>query len=145
MSIIADALDEALGRLERYDYAVAIRATLNSLAASFPVPSTAGSAFERTQNAQLGVIAEMVGPLAKNLAAALDALEADSAAVPDRVRPENAVTAIRTYWRPLIFQWIAAIFIDIAPACLLIILTAAFREIDHRCGRDQSRPLSQED
>lgn len=146
VSIEADRLDDALGRLERYDYAVSIEATLASLRTIFPAPNTARTEFEAVQNDQMAVIAAMAVPVAESLQEALTSLRGEASTELEPSRPEHAVTAIRTYWKPLIFQWTAAIFIDIAPACLLIILTAAFREVDHsraalqpRRGDDQSQ------
>lgn len=127
-SIVADRLDAALLELDRYDYRVSIRATLASLEASLPTPNGASSAFEKRQNDELAVIAKMAAPVAAILRAALDDLDTSAVELPRRQRPEHALTAIRTYWKPLIFQWIAAVFIDVAPAALLVMLTAAYRE-----------------
>ncbi|MCF6317112.1 MAG: hypothetical protein L3J30_12705 [Marinosulfonomonas sp.] len=130
VSIAADRLDDQLSRLNQYDYRVSIEATLTSLNAIFPAPKNAGSGFEVIQNEQLAVIAEMAKPVAESLQNALNQLASDTEISSERVRPQNATIAIRSKWRELIFQWMAAIFIDLAPGALLIILIAAFREID---------------
>ena len=130
VSIAADQLDDQLSRLYQYDYRVSIEATLISLNAIFPAPQSAGSSFEATQNEQLAVIADMAKPVAESLQNALKQLVDVNEISMDRVRPKNATIAIRSKWRELVFQWMAAIFIDLAPGALLIILIAAFREID---------------
>lgn len=130
VSIAADRLDDQLSRLNQYDYRVSIEATLTSLNSIFPAPKNAGSGFEVTQNAELAVIAEMAKPVAESLQNALSQLANGNEVSAERVRPQNATIAIRSKWRELIFQWMAAIFIDLAPGALLIILIAAFREID---------------
>lgn len=145
VAILADDLEAQLGRLARFDYAVSIEATLASLKSIVPKPEIAASEFERRQNAELGAIAAMAKPVAEDLQAALETLRASKTATPERVRPEHALTAIRTYWKPLIFQWVAAIFIDVAPAALLVLLTAAFREVDAREAEDARDPHSDTD
>lgn len=132
VTIAADEMDAAIGKLAQYDYRVSIEATLSSLRTIFPTPDVAGSEFEAIQNAQIAVIAEMAGPVADILLNALGQLESDEAVAIEAIRPENAILAIRTHWRPLIFQWTAALFVDVAPAALLVILISAFREIDAR-------------
>ena len=127
-TIAADRMDDLLARLRQQDYAASLRATIASLNEIFPAPTTASSDFEVVQNRELAVIAEMAKPVAAALRAGLAELEAAPVAEPARKRPENAHNAIRTYWEPLLAEWCAAVFIDIAPAMLLIILTAAWRE-----------------
>lgn len=127
-TIAADRLDDLLARLRQQDYAASLRATIDSLDTIFPAPTNASSDFEVVQNRELAVIAEMATPVAAALHAGLEELETAPVAEPARKRPENAHTAIRTYWEPLLAEWCAAVFIDIAPAMLLIILTAAWRE-----------------
>lgn len=129
-SIAADQLDDQLGQLAQYDYRVSIAATLDSMNAIFPVPQRAGSDFEQVQNEQLALIADMAKPVAVSLQKALDSLSAKDRADIPTIRPENPTQAIRTKWRELIFQWLAALFVDLAPGALLIILIAAFREVD---------------
>ncbi|SDU42521.1 hypothetical protein [Stappia sp. ES.058] len=134
VSNAADQMDDLLGRLSQLDYAVSIEATLTSLKAIFPAPTTASSAFEKNQNAQLGIIAEMAKPVAEALQSAATQLRAIDEPELKRVRPQDAMTAIRTKWKPLFPQWLAAVFIDIAPGALLIILITAFREVEARKG-----------
>lgn len=109
---------------------MSIEATLTSLNTIFPVPQNAGSGFKVTQNAELAVIAEMAKPVAESLQNALSQLADGTEVSAERVRPQNATITIRSKWRELILQWMAAIFIDLAPGALLIILIATFREID---------------
>lgn len=129
-TVAADGIDDLLSRLAQYDYTLSIAATLSSLERIFPVPTKSGSDFEKVQNTELGVIAEMAKPVATSLNAALDELRALPTIEAPRMRPQNAHEAIRTYWRPLLPEWCAALFIDLAPAALLIILIAAWREHD---------------
>jgi len=123
-------MDDLLGQLAQYDYRISIEATLDSMNAIFPAPKSAGSAFEQVQNEQLALIADMAKPVAASLQKALDSLSEKDKAEIATTRPENPMQAIRTKWRELIFQWLAALFVDLAPGALLIILIAAFREID---------------
>jgi hypothetical protein len=129
-TVAADRIDDLLGRLGQYDYSTSIGATLASLENIFPAPTVAGSTFERTQNAELAVIAEMARPVADALGTGLETLQGLPSAAPAKVRPLSVHVAIRTYWQPLLAEWAAAMFIDIAPAILLIILIAAWREHD---------------
>jgi len=129
-SIAADQLDDILGQLGQYDYRVSIAATLQSLESIFPTPVAADGAFETRQNQELVLIAEMARPVAKALQDALETLSDVETPEFKRVRPKNATEAIRTKWRELIFQWMAALFVALAPAILLILLIAAFREVD---------------
>lgn len=140
MSVASDRLDDQLSRLNQYDYRVSIEATLASLNAIFPALQNAGSGFEATQNSELAVIAEMAKSVAESLQNALSQLASDIEVSAERVRPQNATIAIRSKWRELIFQWMAAIFIDLAPGALLIILIAAFREIDaQKCATNPTK------
>lgn len=80
---------------------------------------------------EVGAIAQMAKPVAESLQDALDALAPSVVTSAERVRPSDPMTAIKTYWKPLLPQWVAAIFIDIAPAILLVTLIAARREAEH--------------
>lgn len=136
VSVAADALDDSLARLDQFDYRVSIEATLASLERIFPAPTVAGSTFEKAQNRELAAISAMAEPVAASLRGALEQLTDGPTVSHERVRPQPAIIAIRTKWRPLAFQWVAAIFIDLAPAALLVILIAAFREVEIR--RDEN-------
>lgn len=138
-SIAADQLDDLLGQLGQYDYRVSIDATLDSLEAIFPSPINGNGTFETCQNEELAMIAEMAHPVAKALRGALEGLSAVETPPVKRVRPQNAMQAILTKWRELIFQWLAAFFVDLAPAALLIILIAAFREVDHQNEQEKEK------
>lgn len=72
----------------------------------------------------------MARPVAEAMQDALASLAPVHVDGAERVRPTDPMTAIKTYWRPLLPQWLAAIFVDFAPAILLIILIAARREAD---------------
>ncbi len=127
-SLASDKLDALLARLGQYDFSVSIEATLRSLEAIFPAPTPAKSDFERTQNAQLAIIADMAKPVAASLRDALR--QSQGAAMParDKVRPLTPHDAIFAYWRQLVPQWSAAAFIEFAPGALLIIMIAAYRQ-----------------
>ncbi|MEM6945456.1 MAG: hypothetical protein AAF565_17065, partial [Pseudomonadota bacterium] len=140
VSVAADQMDDLLERLHQFDYRISIQATLGSLQSIFPAPEAAKSGFEAKQNTQLGVIAEMTKPVAEDLQAALTELSSVPEISAARVRPEPAIVAIRTKWRPLFFNWLAAAFINLAPALLLIILIAAFAEIDAQRRDDHQAP-----
>lgn len=144
-SIAADRLDDLLGQLAQYDYRISIEATLTSMNSIFPVPKDAATAFGKVQNDQLALIAEMARPVAAALQTALSDLSALDREVRPIVRPQNAVEAICTKWRELIFQWLAALFVDLAPGALLIILIAAFREIDAQRGTESPDHSKTED
>jgi len=131
VSIAADRADELLAQMSQFDATLSIRATLKALENIFPTPTQAGNAFERTQNAELGAIAQMAKPVAETLQEALLALTLSATDNAERIRPADPMTAIKTYWRPLLPQWIAALFIDLAPGILLVILIAARREAEH--------------
>jgi hypothetical protein len=146
VSVTADRLDDLLGQLEQFDYAISISATLSSLESIFPAPTAARSDFERTQNAELAMIAEMSRPVAQSLRAALEELDDVASVQAERLRPMSEMDAIRHYWRPLLPQWLAALFIDFAPAALLIILICAYREVEEAdrapdTGRRNSREV----
>lgn len=145
VSTSADRLDDLIGRLVQLDYGVSIQATLTSLKAIFPAPTAAGSDFEKTQNKELALIADMARPVAGALETALAELNSVKAPSVERVRPQDAMKAIRTKWRELFPQWMAAIFIDIGPAALLIILIAAFREVEVRQNTPPPTNASPED
>lgn len=130
VSIEADRIDELLGRLAQLDMTVSIRATLKSLEGTAFVPKIVTKPFEAIQNEQLAQIAEQSRSVAQTLQQALGELPAAPTARAERVRPADAMTAIRTYWRPLLPQWLAALFVDLAPALLLFILLAARREAE---------------
>lgn len=130
VSASADKVDQLLGRIGQYDYTASIRATLGSLSNLFPHGGAAGSEFEATQNAELVVIGEMAKPVAAVLQDALDNMAPVQAAASGTMRPADPMSAIRTYWWPLLPQWIAAVFVDLSAALLLVVLIAARREAD---------------
>lgn len=130
VSASADRLDDQFAQLTQYDYGVSIKATLGSIADIFPVATDARSKFEATQNAELAQIAAMAKPVAATLGAALDELSSRSAASAAPVRPADPASAIKLYWRELLPQWIAAVFVNFAPAILLVILLAGRREAE---------------
>jgi hypothetical protein len=135
----ADRLDELTAQLTQLDYSASIRATLTSLENIFPVSDQSGSAFEKVQNAELSVVASMAKTVAGSLRSSLSELKPLD---PDTLKParaEHSATAIYTYWKPLWPQWVAAIFVDIAPALLLVFLLAGRREAEHlrRKSRNQ--------
>jgi hypothetical protein len=130
VSIQADQMDDLLGQLAQFDYAVSIAATLSSLEAIFPEPSVSRSEFERTQNAELAMIAEMARPVGMSLQSALAELRGLPTVDRVRQRPLSDMDAIIVYWKPLLPQWLAALFIDLAPAALLLILICTYREVE---------------
>jgi hypothetical protein len=137
VSTLADRLDELLGRLAQYDYAVSIRTTLASLETSIVAPTAAGSTFEAAQNAGLALIADMARPVARALAEGIAGLGTADTNMATPMRPADPMSAITTYWQPLIAQWIAAIFVDLAPGILLVILVAARREAEWAARHDR--------
>jgi hypothetical protein len=132
VAVTADKIDDLLSQLEQQDFATSIEAILASLKAIFPAPSVANSAFENTQNAELSDIAAMAKPVAESLETSLQKITAIETPDLKRVRPQSALMAIRSKWNELFSQWLAAFFVNIAPAALLIILIAAFREAERR-------------
>lgn len=126
----ADRLGELASQLEQLDGATAIRSTISSLENIFPIAEQAGSAFEKVQNSELAIVAGMAKAVAKSLQVALEDFPAKPKEREAPSRPEDPMTAIKTYWKPLLPQWIAAIFIDIAPALLLIVLLVGRREAE---------------
>lgn len=130
VSKAADALDIQFTRLTQSDYRSSLEVTLSVLEALFPEGLTAKSAFEEVQNRELQAIGEMATPVAMALREALVKMPSMNASVTDRIRPMSTGQAIRFYWRDLLPQWVAAMFIDFAPGMLLIILIAAYRETD---------------
>jgi len=119
VSTAADRADELLAKMAQFDASVSIKATLKILENIFPAPTQAASAFERTQNAEVAAIAQMARPVAESLQDALGTLAPSTQDSAARVRPSDPMTAIKTYWKPLLPQWLAAIFVDIAPlSCL---------------------------
>lgn len=126
----ADRLDELTAQLTQLDYSASIRATLASLENVFPVSSQAAGAFQKVQNSELAVIAGMAKTVAGSLRTSLDELKIVNPSAFKPVRPESSATAIYTYWKPLWPQWVAAIFVDIAPALLLAFLLAGRREAE---------------
>lgn len=126
----ADQLDALLGEIAQRDAMASIRATTASLRGIIPSTGDARSDFEAVQNTELRRIAEMARSVASALDAAVDTVQLPDTVSLEPVRPQNAMTAIKTYWRPLLPQWVAALFVDFAPAILVVILLAARREVD---------------
>lgn len=139
VSISADRMDDLLGALSQLDFTISITATLDSLKTIFPAPINARSEFEKVQNREIALITEMAQPVAESLQKALGELSSVKLPAAERIRPQDAITAIFTKWRELLPNWIAAIFIDVAPGALLIILIAAYREVE-TTGRTAARP-----
>lgn len=134
-AIATDRIDDRLSRLSQYDFSASIEITLRALENIFPAPTAADSEFGRVQNVQLAIIADMGKPVAAALREGLASLgdDADGKTEFRKFRPLSPHDAIFVYWRKLIPQWCAAFFIDFAPAALLIILIAAYRQ-DQRDG-----------
>lgn len=130
VSVIADDLDALLEDLHQYDFTPSLDATLASLETSLLRPSGGGSAFADVQAGEINAIAGMAQPVAATLRAALASLQAGSGDEAAVRRPQDPMTAIRIYWWPLFPQWCAALFIDLAPAALLLILIAGYREVE---------------
>lgn len=129
VSTRADQLDAVLRRMSQLDFTVSIRATLKTLD-GLPVPKTAKTAFEKNQNEQIALIAEMARPVVAALTEGLDALNAAPRAALKSMRPEAPMQAIKTYWRELISQWALATALTLSPGLLLLILIAARREAE---------------
>lgn len=141
ISNAADGMDDLLVELSQYDFSVSIKATLTSLNAIFPAPSNASSTFEQTQNSELAVISQMAKPVASALQTALKELEPrEEISSAKSVRPLDAMAAIHAKWRELLPQWMAALFVDIGPSALLIMLIAGFRESEAR--EEELRPAN---
>lgn len=132
VSVTADELDDLLAKLEQQDFATSVQAILEALKSIFPEPTVSNSTFQTKQNAEIGEIAAMAAPVAAGLEKGLAELTAIKPVKAKRVRPENALTAIRTKWRELFSQWLAAFFVNIAPAALLVIMIAGYREAEAR-------------
>jgi hypothetical protein len=130
VSTSADKLDDLLGRLAQFDYSASIEATLTNLGGIFPARMEASSAFEKVQNAELGLIADMAKPVAAALKTALELLQTRSKSAIHPARPADPLNAIKIYWKPLLPQWVAAFFVDLAPAILLVFLIAGRREFE---------------
>lgn len=142
ISDAADGMDDLLVELGQYDFSVSIKATLTSLNAIFPTPSKASSTFEQTQNSELTVISEMAKPVASALQTALKELKPrEEFSSSKSVRPLDAMAAIHAKWKELLPQWLAALFVDIGPSALLIMLIAGFRESEAR--EEELRPTIQ--
>lgn len=137
----ADRLDELLSQVERQDLTTSVKAILTTLDNIFPAPVAAQDEFEERQNAELGVIAEMARPVADSFRAALAELDAVPEGSFAGVRPEGALDAIYTYWRPLLPHWLAAHFVDVGPFLLLIISLCVSREAEAaKKEEDDSKP-----
>lgn len=132
VSVAADELDDLLAKMEQQDFATSVQAILDALKAIFPTPSIANSSFQKKQNSEIAEIAAMAAPVAEGLERGLDQLTLIKAPEVKRVRPQNALIAIRTKWNELFSQWLAAFFVNIAPAALLIIMIAGYRESEQR-------------
>lgn len=139
VSVAADELDDLLAKLDQQDFAASMEAILFSLKSIFPAPTEASSEFQKKQNAEIAEIAAMAAPLAEGLETSLRKLTEDAAPKVKRVRPQSALMAIRTKWKELFPQWLAAFFVNIAPAALLVILIAAYREAETRTERKSSK------
>lgn len=127
----ADQLDTLLGQIAQRDTATAIKATATSLRGIIPPTGAARSTFEATQNVELARIGEMAKPVADALENALGPAKRQAGEIIiEPIRPQNAMTAIKTYWRELLPQWVAALFVDFAPAILVATLLAARSELD---------------
>jgi len=136
VSVAADQLDDLLAKLEQQDFATSVQAILDALKAIFPTPSVANSSFQEKQNAEIAEIAAMAAPVAEGLEKGLSELTAISPPESKRVRPQSALMAIRSKWNELFSQWLAAFFVNIAPAALLVILIAGYREAERRVEED---------
>ena len=128
ISYAADRADELLASLREHDFVDAIDTTLASLELSIVDSGENQTGFAKTQSDEVNAVAAKVAPVAATLRTALGDLTEDIAhPLP---RPEDQMTAIFTYWRPLVTNWTAALFIGIAPAGLLVILIAGYRETE---------------
>jgi hypothetical protein len=125
VSSAADAVDELLALVGQFDFTVSVSATVASLESLFPTSDGTSKGFAGRQDAELDAIAQMARSVAQSLRSALGEVAVSRA---DTVRPLSAMQAIRHYWWPLLPQWVAAIFTDIAPAFLLLVYLAARRE-----------------
>lgn len=128
VSATADQIDALFAEVDRYDYRASIRATLDSLENLFPAQSS-GTGFTAVQNAEVAAVGELAKPVASSLQSVLTSMGDDRPGLSTR-RPLDAMTAVKVYWLDFLQQWIAAVFIDIAPAFLAVILVAARRESD---------------
>lgn len=128
VSVAADKIDELLGQVQGYNYTASITATLAVLESLFPKQTSGKDEFQATQNAELAIIGEMAKPIAEALRGALAGQKVDTTP-PGVMRPRGAMEAIRVYWRDLLPQWVASIFLDLSPALLLVLLLAGRREV----------------
>jgi hypothetical protein len=127
VAIASDTIDRLMGEVRQYDYTVSISATLSILDNLVPAQGEAATAFESVQNRELAIIGEMVKPVSASLRDVLGMLETSG----DLVRPSrplDALEAIRVHWVALLPQWIASIFLDLAPLGFLVMQLAARRE-----------------
>ena len=147
VSYAADSADEAFAAFRERDFVQALDSTLASLEASLADSSSGSTGYQKTQSDEVNAIAARIAPVTATLRNALDELGDQRDITGALPRPEDPMTAIFTYWQPLMTNWTAALFIGVAPAGLLIILVAAFREVEvtqeHR--RDRRKPAKSKD
>ena len=130
---VADKLDAVLARLAQLDATPSISATLDALEKLFPPATRGATAFETMQNLEVARVGEMARPVATSLRTALEADAAGKGAITlPHARPADPMVAIFTDWQAFIPHWTAAVFIDVAPAFLLIILIAGRREAERQ-------------
>lgn len=135
----ADQADEHLAELREHDFSDAIDSTLASLETSLLTSNSSASGFAKTQAEQVNSIAGMIKPVAERLREALLDLKGRADISAPLPRPEDPMTAIFTHWRQLFTNWTASLFIGMAPAGLLVMLIAGYREIEETREARRSR------
>lgn len=131
-----DRIDELLGQMKQFDFSSSVQAAIISLEESVVVPPKAATPFEAKQNAQLAELAVMAKTAARALSTFPSEANSSGSMVEACPRPANAMDAIKTYWKPLLPQWLAALFLSLSQALLIALALVVRREPDlHEGGK----------
>jgi len=115
-----DRIDESLGQLKQYDFSSTIKAAIVTLNGAVVVPHKSTNPAEEKQNAELAEIAATARTTASALASVSADLTTSETEAEPCPRPANAMNAIKTYWKPLLPQWVAALFLNLSQALLIV-------------------------
>lgn len=140
VSTAGDRINELLGQMKQFDFSVSIKAARIALEEAVVVPTKAATPLEARQNAQLAELAGMAKAAARALSAFSSETTSSAPGFEACPRPANAMDAIKTYWKPLLPQWLAALFLSLSQALLIALAVVVRREPD---GPDENKAGNQ--
>ena len=128
VSTASDRINELLSQMKQFDFSVSIQAARIALEETVVVPTKAATPLEARQNAQLAELSGMAKAAARALSAFSSETTSSAPGFEACPRPANAMDAIKTYWKPLLPQWLAALFLSLSQALLIALAVIVRRE-----------------